>query len=161
MKYGFIKSATVAAALGSFALAMPANAGQDAELHAWAKSAGVAVDKVMVYPTMALRRGEEGMTRIRVTVDRDGNIVASEKMLKADSWHINAAANRVLNKADFPALPAAYRGEELSFALQLNYAIADSAQEAAALEREASVTGREIASGRGPVTASIQILDAD
>ena len=161
MKYGFIKSAAVAATFGAFALAAPANAGQDDGLNAWAKSAGVAVDKVMVYPTLALKRGEEGMTRVRVTVDRDGNVVASEKMMKADSWHINAAAKRVLQRADFPALPAAYRGQELSFALQLNYAIAGSAQEAAALERQASVTSREIASNRGPVTASIQILDAE
>ncbi len=161
MKHGFIKSATVAATLGAFALAAPAGAGQDDGLQAWAKSAGVAVDKVMVYPTMALNRGEEGMTRVRVTVDRDGNVVASEKMLKAESWHINAAAARVLRKADFPALPAAYRGQELNFALQLNYAIAGSAQEAAALKRDASVTSREIASARGPVTASIEILSAE
>lgn len=161
MKYGLIKTAALAATLGSVALAVPANAGQDDGLHAWAKSAGVAVDKVMVYPTMAIKRGEEGVTRIRVTVDRDGNIVASEKMLKAESWHINAAANKVLTRVDFPALPANYRGQELNFALQLNYAIAGSAAEARQLEREASVTSREIASARGPVTASIQILDAE
>ncbi|WP_262691428.1 energy transducer TonB [Kordiimonas aestuarii] len=161
MKKGFFKSVAMAATLGAATFMAPANAGQEDGLDAWAKSAGVSVDDVMVYPAMALRRGEQGFTSIRVTVNRNGDIVAQENVLRADSSSINSAAKRLLKKVDFPALPADYRAEELSFALTLNYAIANSGAEEASLKREGMVSSREIARARGPVSASIRILDAD
>ncbi|WP_417450201.1 energy transducer TonB [Kordiimonas sp.] len=161
MKKGFFKSVAMVATLGVASFIAPASAGQDDGLRAWAKSAGVSVDDVMVYPAIALRRGEEGFTSIRVTVNRDGDVVATENVMRADRASINAAAKRLLKKVDFPALPADYRAEKLSFALSLNYAIANSASDEVKLKRQGLVSSREIASARGPMSASIRILEAD
>lgn len=160
MKMGFLtKGAVAAAALAATSFGFAAQAGEGSSLKSWAKEAGVSVDDVMRYPAVAMRRGEQGTATFRVTIDRDGNVVESDTLSGPRSASIKSAARRVVKRADFPALPASYDGEELTFSLQLTYAIAGSAFEQRALEREGRVTGSEVASRRGPVTASIRILN--
>lgn len=159
MNTNFAKGLLVAASLGAMAFGASAQAGQSDGLKAWSKAAGASVDAEMKYPAMAVRRNAEGSATFRITIDRAGNIVDTDNVVAAKNGLINAAARRVVKNAEFPALPADYSGEKLSFALQLNYAIAASGAEERALKRDARVTSREIARTRGPVSASIQILD--
>lgn len=161
MKTNYIKTGLVAAAaMAAAAMTTGAQAGGDHSLTSWSEAAGKSVDKVMTYPRLALRKNEQGVTSFRVTVDRQGNVIDSDNLERANSALINSASRNVLKQADFPALPSDFEGEELTFALQLNYAIAGSSFEERALKREGRVTGREVAAARGPVTASIRILDA-
>lgn len=159
MKKGyFTKGMIAAAALAATSFGFAAQAGEASSLKAWAKQAGVSVDDVMHYPAIAMRKGEQGTTTLRVTVDREGQVTNADTLASPRSVSIRSAARNVVKRADFPALPAGYEGEELTFALQLTYAIAGSAYEQRMLERDARVTGREVASKRGPVMASIRVL---
>ncbi|WP_417463482.1 energy transducer TonB [Kordiimonas sp.] len=161
MNKNFAKGLMVAASLGAMTFGAAAQAGESDGLKAWSKAAGASVDAEMKYPAMAVRQNAEGFASFRVTIDRSGNVVDTDNVVTAKSGLINAAARRVVKNAEFPALPSDYLGEKLSFALHLNYAIAASGDEERALKRDARVTGREIARARGPVSASIEILDAN
>ncbi|WP_286828477.1 MULTISPECIES: TonB family protein [Kordiimonas] len=154
------KSAFGAAALSVMLLGGAAQAGHNGGLDAWAESAGSSIDKVMKYPAFAARKGDQGYASFRVTVNRAGDVIASDLLQRTDSALLNSAAMRVVAKADFPALPAEFDGEKLTFSLQLNYALAGSAMEQRNLMREGRVTGSEVASNRGPVTASISFEGA-
>ena len=132
--------------------------GESHDLKSWAWDAGENVNDAMVYPSFAVRRGEEGSARFRVTVDRDGNVLKAVNTSRAKSNFINSAATRLVKRLDLPALPSGYQGEKLTFALQLNYAIANSLSEERNLKREGFVTGSEVASNGSPLFASIQIL---
>lgn len=149
-----VKSLTIA---GLLATAGSVSAGEDNGLKAWTNSANKAVDEVMVYPTIAFKRGLSGRSAFEVTIDRNGDVVDSQIMMSAGDNMLRSAAKRVLRKTDFPALPASYRGEELRFSLRLNYAIAGSASEARALKRGTKVRSEEISSGT-PVASRITIL---
>lgn len=156
MTIRFMKKTAIAAAVSAATMfSGAAQAGHDSGLNAWAESAGSSVDKVMTYPVFAARKGDQGYASFRVTVNRAGDVVASDLLQRTDSPLLNSAARRVVERADFPALPADYDGKELTFSLQLNYALAGSAMEQRNLMREGRVTGREIAGNRGPLTASI------
>lgn len=158
-----LKAAKPLAGLAVSALiATSAFAGESApaNLRSWAKDAGQSVDAVMAYPRLALLRGEEGNTHFRVTVNADGDVVNVEQTERAFSNMINGAAKKVIQKADFPALPAGKA--KMTFGVKLVYAIANSPEEAAALKREGRVTGQELAANGAPMMASIEILeDAD
>ncbi|WP_374764547.1 energy transducer TonB [Yunchengibacter salinarum] len=160
----FVKTAIATLSLAGMT-ATTAFAGADhgaeatkARLGGWLKDAAQAVDSVMTYPVMAQRRGAEGEASFRVTIDRSGDVVTHEALPSNADIQIRAAARRVLEKADFPVLPASYGKGELSFQLNLTYAMAGSAHEARALERATEVRSERIASRRGPVSASLQIL---
>lgn len=162
MRHTVTKAAAIVALLIS-GMAAPVLAGEDNTLHSWQKKASQSIDTVMYYPAMALRRNKEGFASFRVTIDRSGDVVESEQLERPRNGLINGAAKNVLRKAEFPALPTDYDGETLTFALNLNYAIASSALQARSLkrnlEREGRVTGREIVSRSGPLTASIELLE--
>lgn len=156
MTIRFMKnSAIAAAALSVTMLTGAAQAGHDGGLDAWAEKAGSSVNKAMRYPAFAARKGEQGYASFHVTVNRAGDVVASDLKQRANSPLLTSAAKRVVANTDFPALPADFEGEKLTFALQLNYAIAGSAMEQRNLMREGRVTGREVASNNGPLSASI------
>jgi TonB family protein len=150
----------LAAVAGAF-LSTSVFADADSNLHAWAKAAGQSVDDVMTYPQFAIRAGDEGTAKYRVTIDRDGNVVKAKRTRGTSSRFLNSASRRVVRKADFPAIPEGYEGDTMTFAVQLNYQIADSYFEYRNLKRQGTVTGREVAENRGPLSASIQILSAD
>lgn len=146
-----------AAATALWAVGTSAQAGDNGGLQAWAHGAGTAVEKSMSYPKMAVTRGEEGTAAFKVTIDSDGNVVDTERSKSSGSSFINAAARSALKRTKFPALPSDVNKDELTFSLQLTYAIAGSATEQRALEREGYVTGREVAKARSPMFASIRI----
>lgn len=159
MKQNIAKSTLGAAAVLSTMLAFgaTANAGSSDGLHGWVNSASTTIEKGMKYPKMAIVRGEEGTASFRITVNSAGNVVKAEKHGYGSSPLINAAARSALKRTKFPALPSGLDKDELTFSLQLTYAIAGSAAEERALKREGYVTGREVAKARSPMFASIRI----
>lgn len=159
MAYSILKTAKPLAGLFAAALlATSAHAGGMPGLTGWAKDAGKSVDRVMSYPSIAANHGYEGKARFRVTVDRAGNLVSFDQMVKAENSIINGAARRVVNRAKFPALPASYGKNTMTFALNLQYALVADEQAARALKREGHVTGEAVASSGAPMLASIEIL---
>ncbi len=133
------------------------SAGDDTGLHGWAKSADASVDKVMHFPSFAVKRGKSGRSVFHVTVDRDGNVIDSDLVENTGDAALRAAARRVVKRANFPALPAGFDDDRLRFSLRLNYIIAGSPMEARALMRETEVRSEAI--GRGtPVAGRITIL---
>lgn len=149
--------ATSCALLGVLAFAGIAQADADTGLRAWAKQADASVDDVMVYPAFAVKRGLSGRSVFEVTIDRYGRVIDSEMIENVGDRRLRSAARRVLQKADFPALPSDYSGEDLRFSLRLNYIIAGSAAEARALMRAPEVRGEEISSGT-PIAGRVTIL---
>lgn len=145
------------AVLAGFAFTSTASAGDDAGLYSWAKSADASVEKVMHFPSFALKRGKSGRSVFHVTVDRDGNVVDSDLVESSGDAALRSAAHSVVKRADFPALPSSFDEDQLRFSLRLNYIIAGSPMEARALMRETEVRGEPI--GRGtPVAGRITIL---
>lgn len=159
MTISILKKSTIAAvALSAALLSSAAQAGHEDGLAGWAEDAGESINSVMNYPAVAARKGEQGYANFRVTVNRAGDVIASDLQQATDSARLNAAARRTLARADFPALPADYSGEKLTFALRLNYVIASSAKEQRQLMREGRVTGGEVASNSSSMTAGISLV---
>lgn len=154
-----IKSKSIAAValVGGLAFTGAAQADQYAGLGGWAQQADRSVDKVMVYPSFAAKRGLSGRTTFRVTVDRSGEVIESDLTDFSGDRMLKSAARRVLERADFPALPASYDDESLTFSLRLNYLIASSAAEERALLRETEVRGESVSRGT-PIASRITIL---
>ncbi|MCJ9430307.1 TonB family protein [Kordiimonas marina] len=159
MAYSILKTAKPLAAFAVAALmATSAHAQGTSGLTGWAKDAGKSIDRVMSYPAMAVQHNNEGTARFRVTVDRTGKLLAVSQTVRMDSPTLNGAAKRVINRAKFPALPASYGKDKMTFAVRLQYAIVASQEEALALKRQGHVTGEALASNAEPMVASIEIL---
>lgn len=151
-------SKKVAFVLVSAAMAVvpAASADGSATLSAWAQKAGQSVDQAMYYPKFAARSSGKGSATYRVTIDRDGDIVKSEKTSSKGHSIMQTAAKRTISRADFPALPESYDGQSLTFVVQLNYGVAASGQRID--NRGGTVTSRRIAQNQAPATASLRII---
>lgn len=157
MNFSYLKAAGTVAAMAVLSAGGAAQAGEDNGLGAWVESANEAVDKVMHYPRAARKYGYSGRSTFSVTINRDGDVVESDLLDSTGRIVLRAAAKDVLRKADFPALPSGYDGEELRFALKLNYQIAGTADEMRALQNNARVRSEKISAGT-PVAGRITIL---
>lgn len=157
-----IKTAAALSVVSAFALAssVSADAGYG-KLDGWAAKAGTAVDKVMTYPSTRTRGSGNGTAIFRVTVDQEGDVIASEQISRRLGAVLNAAARKVVRKADFPALPSSLDGDSLTFELQLSYGAGGPSLREADLLRPGRVTGSEVAQNRGPVLASLRIVSAN
>ncbi|MBO6503837.1 MAG: TonB family protein [Kordiimonadaceae bacterium] len=151
------KTITAMALAGGMALTGAAQADQYSGLGGWANQADKSVDDVMVYPSFAVKRGLSGRSTFRVTVDRSGEVIESDLTDFSGDRMLKSAARRVLERAEFPALPASYNDESLTFSLRLNYLIASSAAEERALLRETEVRGEAVSRGT-PIAGRIAIL---
>ncbi|MBL4836930.1 MAG: TonB family protein [Kordiimonadaceae bacterium] len=142
-----------------FSFGTAANAGESTDMKSWATSASNTISNAMRYPTAAYRQNREGASVFHITVNREGDITKSTLTQKNRSGILNSAAKRALKRVDFPELPSGYEGEELTFSLRMNYAIANSAEEARKLQRVGTVTGRQVAENRSATGATLKILD--
>lgn len=126
------------------ASASAVSAGQDSikklGLSGWVSGANSAVDDVMTYPRSAERRGFKGGSIFQVTIDRDGDVLDSEIIATQGRAMLRSAARKVIRRADFPALPAEYKGDELTFTLKLDYKMPSSSIEAYHLQKESEVS---------------------
>jgi len=163
MKYSPISKTFAAVALGGIMLASigaSADAGYG-QMDEWTTKANRAVDGVMAYPVARIRGSGNGVANFQVTVDRDGNVIDREQTRRPPSLVLNMAAKKVLRKADFPALPASYERETLTFMVQLNYGAGGPGLRETDLLRPGRVTSRQLARGNSPAFASLQIISAE
>lgn len=151
--------AALALIAASFIAAPSVMAGETANLKEWAEEAGQSIDDAMYYPKIASRGSGASSSVFKVTVDREGEVVSSQKLDSKGNSILRGAAKRVVASADFPDLPQSYDGETLTFELRLNYGL--SASSDSFKSRTGRVTSRRIASNDGPVTASLRILSGE
>jgi len=145
------------------AFALSTGASADAgysKLDNWAEKASIAVDDVMEYPRARVRGSGSGTAIFRVTVNDDGDVVASQQLRRPGSVALNAAAKKVVKHADFPALPSGFSRDKLTFELQLRYEMGGPEAGNRNMMRPSRVTSRKLAKGHGPVMASLKILPA-
>ncbi|MBV1901093.1 MAG: energy transducer TonB [Kordiimonadaceae bacterium] len=159
MKKTQITLAAMAALATSLAFGTAATAGENTDMKTWARSAGHTISKEMRYPTAAYRQNREGASVFHITVNRDGDITKSTLTQKNKNRTLNSAAKRALKRVDFPDLPSGYDGEELTFSLRMNYAIANSVDEARKLQRVGTVTSKQVAENSSATGATLKILD--
>jgi len=124
-------------------------------LKSWAAAANQSVDDVMQYPRMTIRGSGNGAARFNVTINRSGEVVTSDQVQRINSSILNSAAKKVLRQADFPALPTSYKGDSMTFVLQLNYGAGKDVK----LPRQGRVTSRQIASATGQ--SGIELVNAE
>ena len=87
----------------------------------WVMQAEKAIDSVMRYPLMAERQGKSGSASFVVTINRSGDVVDYYNTGYEGSILFRPATARSLKRAEFPALPASYNKDRLSFSLKLDY----------------------------------------
>jgi protein TonB len=76
------------------------------------------------YPRKAIEQALEGVVRIRVTVDRKGNVLAIKVLQKTDYALLNQAAQQAIQKAaPFPPVPSTVQGATYSFTVPFKYQI--------------------------------------
>ncbi|MEX0297629.1 MAG: TonB family protein [Kordiimonas sp.] len=143
---------------GSLAFGSAAQAGTDG-FSSWTTAAGKSVSSEMRYPAIAVLNGKEGTPTFKVKINRSGDVLSADLTKTSRSGVINAAAKRAIKRTDFPSVPADFEGEELTFSVQLHYALAYSAKEQRYLQRQGRVSSERIASNGAPMTASIEIAE--
>jgi TonB family protein len=156
MTFSKVTKALAAATLvASFGFSSSASA--DAEpsgLGLWAYAAGEAIDDVMVYPRF-VRGSGNGTAVFQVTIDENGDVIASRQIDRVHNTILNSAAKKVVRKADFPAIPVSAGRDTLTFELQLTYGAGGPETE---MLRPGRVTSRQIAGNRSRSMASLRIL---
>ena len=157
MTKGF-KTIAATLAIAGF-MGMPVYAGESpSNTQEWAKEAGVAINEAMTYPRAAVFLNREGAASYTVTINRSGDVVNYHTANSSGTKSLDRASERALNKADFPAIPASYSGDELTFSLVMEYREASSPARRSYLNakqrKEGSVTGTQIAILSGTSLAS-------
>ena len=161
MKFRAFASAATIAALTTLGGAAMADEKPE-DLKQWLNGAGEAVDDVMYYPTFAIRRGDDGTATFEVTIDRNGNVKSFETTERTGHASLDSAARRVVSKADFPAIPANYIYDEMTFDLVLNYQVQSGLEYKRDKRlREGKVDLQELAKRKRTQTASIRIHSAN
>lgn len=119
------------------------------DLRAWAQDAGKEITSAMSYPKIAMRSGITGTTTHIVTINKDGEVIGYERGDGRSKAVLNSASRRALKRVDFPALPASFDHDNLTFRLALDYKeYVDPTRQAfidAKNRRKGSVTGSRIA----------------
>ncbi len=113
--------------------------------HDWANQAGKAINQVMSYPKVARNQGITGSASYKVTIDRDGHVVNYYPATSTGTKSLDNASERALKSASFPAIPASFSGDQLTFSLEMDYRQQVSVARQSYLENKGSVTGTRIA----------------
>lgn len=112
----------------------------------WAQEASTAINAVMSYPRVARNHGKTGNASFTVTIDRDGEVVNYYTSSSTGVAALDSAAERALKNADFPAIPASFAGNSLTFSLELSYQQKESiARQNYLNSKGGAVTGTRIA----------------
>lgn len=74
------------------------------------------------YPKSAVRRGQEGIVGLEVTVDRSGTVVDLAQASPSRFKSLNSAAVAAVHDAgDLPAVPAGLEGEQITVSIPVNF----------------------------------------
>lgn len=114
----------------------------------WVKDAGIAINEVMAYPSVASHQGVTGTSAFQVTIDRNGDIVNYTAVRLSGKKALDKAAERALNNADFPSIPNTFAGDRLTFTLDLSFRQKESKSRQSYLDAKRSkgaVTGARVA----------------
>ncbi len=88
------------------------------EVAAWTKAVVVQLGHFKFYPPQA--RGVSGVVTVRVTVDRQGNVVSIRVVKSSTSAALDAAALEIFKRAS--PLPAPPVGANITFTVPITYA---------------------------------------
>ena len=119
---GMIAAGGFVAATLISAMAVPAFAADD--LKSWQREIVKLVAKKQVYPRAALSREIEGKAKVKLTVDRNGNI-ASHEIIEKTGYDVldNEIENLVERLNPLPTPPSDISDDNLSFVLPLAWVI--------------------------------------
>lgn len=83
--------------------------------------------RFLTYPQKAWDRGREGNVRLRVTIDRTGNVMDSEILEASEHKSLNKEAKKAITRATpYPAIPQEIQGDEYTFTFRVAFKIVDS-----------------------------------
>lgn len=112
--------ALIALGLTSIAVA-PALAG---DVASWQKSVVTLISKKQVYPRAALASAVEGKAKVKVSIDRSGNIKNFEVLQPTGSALLDDEVPKLMSRINpLPAPPAELPDANLSFVLPLSWAL--------------------------------------
>jgi periplasmic protein TonB len=90
----------------------------------WRQALGAWLAAHKTYPEEARRRGEEGRTAVRFTVDRSGRVLDVELSQSSGSAILDEAARAMLRGATLPPLPPTMTQERVTVTVTIRYALA-------------------------------------
>jgi periplasmic protein TonB len=96
----------------------PPVASPSPEVAAWAKAVVARLGRFKFYPPQA--RGASGVVTVRVTVDRQGDVLGSRIVKSSRSAALDAAALDIFRRAS--PLPAPPAGANITFTVPITYA---------------------------------------
>jgi|GEM_PF-3732320 len=112
----------------------------------WQSDASKAISETMYYPRVAANLGKTGNGSYNVTINRDGEVTSIDGNETTGNKSLDAASWRTIEKADFPALPASFAKDELTFQVSLSYKESMNPTREAYLNRnQGNVVGGRIA----------------
>lgn len=83
------------------------------------------IDRKKRYPRLAKENGEEGVVMIKMTLDRNGTLIAYRLSRKAPSERLNQATlSTVQSAAPFPPLPSSYPNSKITIEVPLRFRLA-------------------------------------
>lgn len=137
-------------------------------LNGWDVEASYILQTKMHYPSFAIRRDETGVSKVRVSINKAGEIIGYKLVKKSGSVFLDRASLAVIEKIQsFPALPASFAGNQLTFDAVMNYDVAYSAYEMFVKKRKTSprVVGTSLAQSKSKpgayMLASLELIKPD
>ncbi len=90
---------------------------------AWQASVADWLARRQTYPEEARRQGEEGLVRVRFTVDRTGHVIEAEIVGRSGSERLDAAAIVLLRTATLPAFPPKMPQARITITTSIRYTL--------------------------------------
>lgn len=114
----FLLTALVAA---SFTFTAPSYAD---DLSDWRSKLGKRIGSKMIYPKSAIRKGITGKAKVKITIDRSGEITNFEILEKTGQKALDKVIEKSITRMNpLPAPPASLADSRLSFIIPLNWSL--------------------------------------
>lgn len=102
-------------------MSVAANAG---DMQSWQKEVSLMIAKKQVYPRAALSREIEGTAKIKVTIDRQGNVTDYDVVQPTGHQELDSEIDRIVERiSPLPSPPGNLSDSQLSFIIPLVWAI--------------------------------------
>ena len=93
-------------------------------VHRWESELVAHIERFKRYPTEARARGQQGLTRVAFTIDRDGRVRASHILQTSGSPELDQESLAMLNRAQpMPKPPSQVQSSDLSFVVPIRFNI--------------------------------------
>ncbi len=116
-----ISAAVVLSLVGTLGLSASAKAG---DIKDWQVKIVKLVAKKQVYPRAAMRKELEGRAKVRINIDREGNIVNHEILSPTGLEVFDNEIPKLIDRINpLPSPPDALSDDQLSFVLPLSWVI--------------------------------------